>query len=86
MYSAEKTQWERLGLPSLLLVGKHFLNVTKGIEGTGDLKSNSVNQLETVFGGTHALTIILGRPSAASLRILQFPLQNNDYDCRKSRR
>lgn len=49
MYSAEKTQWERLGLPSLLLVGKHFLNVKKGIEGTGDLKSNSVNQLETVF-------------------------------------
>lgn len=29
MYSAEKTQWERLGLASLLLVGKHFLNVKK---------------------------------------------------------
>lgn len=39
----------RLGLASLLLVGKHFLNVKKGIEGTGDLKSNSVKQLETVF-------------------------------------
>lgn len=49
MYSAEKTQWERLGLASLLLVGKHFLNVKKGIGGTGDLKSNSVKQLETVF-------------------------------------
>lgn len=45
----KKTQWERLGLASLLLVGKHFLNVKKGIEGTGDLKSNSVKPLETVF-------------------------------------
>lgn len=52
MYSAEKTQWEMLGPASLLLVGKHFLNVKKGIEGTGDLKSNSVNQLETVLRHT----------------------------------